>query len=71
MNYRLGLYGCRSDRARLLLPDLGFPCSVPPGQAAADAGGLNLGFKDQRLALEWIQKNVHYFGGDPKKVRTL
>lgn len=40
----------------------------PPGQAAADAGGLNLGFKDQRLALEWIQKNVHYFGGDPKKV---
>lgn len=40
----------------------------PPGQAAADAGGLNLGFKDQRLALEWVQKNIHYFGGDPDQV---
>ncbi|CAE6499568.1 unnamed protein product [Rhizoctonia solani] len=40
----------------------------PPGQAAADAGGLNLAFKDQRLALEWINKNIGYFGGDPDKV---
>ncbi|KAH7339682.1 Alpha/Beta hydrolase protein [Rhizoctonia solani] len=40
----------------------------PPGQAAYNAGGRNLGFKDQRLALEWIQENVQYFGGDPNKV---
>ncbi|CAE6511142.1 unnamed protein product [Rhizoctonia solani] len=40
----------------------------PPGQAAADAGGLNLAFKDQRLALEWVHKNIGYFGGDPSKV---
>ncbi|CAE6467304.1 unnamed protein product [Rhizoctonia solani] len=40
----------------------------PPGQEAAAAGALNLGIKDQRLALEWIQKNIGYFGGDPTKV---
>ncbi|KAF8734832.1 Extracellular triacylglycerol lipase precursor, partial [Rhizoctonia solani] len=40
----------------------------PPGQEAYNAGGSNLGFKDQRLALEWIHKNIEYFGGDPNKV---
>ena len=42
----------------------GFPGNVsglPPDE-------LNPGFRDQKMALRWIQENISRFGGDPNKV---
>ena len=46
---------------------LGFPQGVEASRRKA----LNLGLRDQRIALEWIQRNVHNFGGDRSKVSML
>jgi carboxylesterase type B len=28
----------------------------------------NMGLKDQRLALLWVKKNIHYFNGNPELI---
>ncbi|TFK31315.1 extracellular triacylglycerol lipase precursor [Crucibulum laeve] len=44
------------------------PLGFPQGQESDDQGALNLGIKDDMAALEWVQHNIGFFGGDKNKV---
>src|SRR6202034_2441727 len=54
MNYRLGLFGF------LVHPEL---AAESPQHAAG-----HYGLMDQTAALQWVQRNIAAFGGDPKNV---
>ncbi len=54
LNYRLGIFGFFAH------PEL-------TAESPHHASG-NYGFLDQAAALQWVQKNIAAFGGDPKRV---
>jgi para-nitrobenzyl esterase len=54
INYRLGVLG--------FLPHPALSAEAPYG------GSGNYGFMDQQAALQWVQRNIRSFGGDPGNV---
>lgn len=54
INYRLGVFGFYSH------PEL--------GHESENSVSGNYGIMDQIAALEWVQDNIHHFGGDPENV---
>lgn len=42
-----------------------------PSTRSAEEGILNLGIQDQRFLLEWVQENIHHFGGDKSNVTVM
>jgi para-nitrobenzyl esterase len=58
MNYRVNTFGF------LAHPALAAEAKNMTGQATTGA----MGVQDQRMAMQWVQKNIAAFGGNPKQV---
>lgn len=67
-------YGHHSQGTPIVFVSMNYrvgPLGFPQGPEAVQRGALNLGLHDQWAALEWVQDNIAFFGGDPRKVCPL
>lgn len=44
------------------------PLGFLAGDQVTANGSWNVGLLDQRAAIDWVQQNIHFFGGDPEHV---
>jgi len=42
-----------------------------PGEEDGADGAVNWGVYDQKLALDWIRKHIHNFGGNPQEITLM
>ncbi|OJJ43540.1 hypothetical protein ASPZODRAFT_19263 [Penicilliopsis zonata CBS 506.65] len=57
INYRLNVLGFLTSREL-----------IAEAESAGERAVANQGLNDQKLALQWIQRNIHHFGGDGHRV---
>ncbi len=65
---RLARKGCILVTVGYRLGPLGFFAHPDLTQEDPQASQGNGGFLDQLFALQWVQRNIHAFGGDPRRV---
>lgn len=74
LNYRLGVLGTYQLIEINILLDLRVQFSRK-GFLSIDDPDVNVpgnaGLKDQTMALKWVRENIHYFGGNNKKLETM
>ncbi|KAG7280423.1 hypothetical protein CRUP_028163 [Coryphaenoides rupestris] len=62
------IYGGDGHRGFYELPDRRLRFLALHGSSEAPG---NVGLLDQRMALQWVQDNIHFFGGNPKQPAHL